>query len=238
MARVTDVMLSGTMGNVVLYRRMGKNCGRLKRDRIRQTAATKIRSANFGIASRAAKPLRQGLNAVIPFPAGRSMQSRFSGAIAKWLRLSDVNELHPCDEAPYVSGFQFTNGAAFSERFRVPVAVSQPDNNIITVAINAFVPVNNVAAPAGTVMIELVIAVAGCMLKTGMPTGSGVQRIEAPYNGNAIAAQALQFNIPVPAGSFTITAAWLQYYVIKNNSICRAENLAFMPAGVINARYK
>ena len=30
MARVTDVFMSGTMGNMVLYRRMDKNCARIK----------------------------------------------------------------------------------------------------------------------------------------------------------------------------------------------------------------
>ena len=237
MARVTDVFMSGTVGNLVLYRRMDKNCARLKRDGIQQTAATKIRSENFGIASRVSSPLRKGLYAVIPFPTDRSMQSRFSGSIAKWLRLSDVDTLPSCDAAPYISGFQFTNGNAFSERFRVPVAVSHTDNNIITVSVNAFVPVRNVCAPAGTVMIEVVVAIAGCMLKTGMPAGSGVQRIQVPYNDDTIAAQVLQFPVPVAQGRLTITAAWLQYYVLKNNGISRAENPAFMPAGVINARY-
>jgi hypothetical protein len=237
MARVTDVFVSGTMGNLVLYRRMDKNCARIKRDGIRQTAATKIRSENFGIASRASSPLRKALYAVIPFPTDRSMQSRFSGAIAKWLRLSNVDELPPCDTAPHICGFQFTKGDAFSERFRVPIAVSQTDSDLITVGVNAFVPQKNVTAPAGTVILELVVAVAGCMLKTGMPTGGGVQRIQVPYNQDEIAAQVLQFAVPALEGSFTITAAWLQYYVLKNNRISRAEIPSFMPAGVINARY-
>ena len=34
MARVTDVFMSGTVGNLVLYRRMDKNCVRLKREGI------------------------------------------------------------------------------------------------------------------------------------------------------------------------------------------------------------
>ena len=110
MARVTDVFVAGTMGNIVLYRRMDKNCARMKREGIQQTAATKMRSENFGIASRASSPLRKGLYPVIPFPTDRSMQSRFSGAIAKWLRLSNVNDLLPCDVAPYITGFQFTSG--------------------------------------------------------------------------------------------------------------------------------
>lgn len=237
MARVTDVFMSGTIGNIVLYRRMDKNCARIKREGIQQTAATKIRSENFGIASRVASQLRKGLYAVIPAPTDRSMQSRFSGAIAKWLRLSDPDTLPSCDEVPYINEFQFTNGDSFSERFRVPMSVSKAETNLITVSVNDFVPVKKVFAPADTVMIELVVAVSACMLKTGIPVGGGVQRIQVPYNENTIAAQALQFKIPLPAGSFVITAAWLQYFVLKNNRISRSENSAFMPAGILNAKY-
>ena len=237
MARVTDVFMSGTVGNLVLYRRMDKNCVRLKREGIQQTVATKIRSENFGIASRVSSHLRKGLYAAIPAPKNRSMQSRFSGAIAKWLRLCDVDTLPSCDAAPYVTGFQFTDGDSFKERFRVPITVSRTESNLITVGVNDFIPVNNLVAPAGTVMVEVVIAVSACMLKTGIPIGSGVQRIQVPYNANAITAQSLHFKIPLPAGSLVITAAWLQYFVLKNNRISRSENPAFMPAGVINARY-
>lgn len=237
MARVTDVFMSGTVGNLVLYRRMDKNCVRLKREGIQQTVATKIRSENFGIASRVSSHLRKGLYAVIPAPKNRSMQSRFAGAIAKWLRLCDVDTLASCDVAPYITGFQFTDGDSFTERFRVPITVTRTGANLITVGVNDFVPVKKVFAPAGTVMLELVIAVSGCMLKTGIPIGGGVQRIQVPYNENAITAQALQFKIPLPAGSLVITGAWLQYFVLKNNRISRSENPAYMPAGVINARY-
>ncbi len=68
MARVTDVFLNGSVGNIIFYRRMDKNCARIKRTRIQQTAATKIRGINFGIASRACKTLRSGLTAVNAFP--------------------------------------------------------------------------------------------------------------------------------------------------------------------------
>ena len=237
MARVTDVFMSGTVGNIVLYRRMDKNCARVKREGIRYTAATKIRSENFGIASRVSGNLRKGLCATIPAPTDRSMQSRFSGAIAKWLRLSDVDTLPYCEAAPYINEFQFTKGDSFSQRFRVPVSVSHPETNLITVNVNDFIPIKKVFAPAGTVMIELVIAVSACMLKTGITAGGGVQRIQVPYNENAITAQALQFKIPLPAGCMAITAAWLQYFVLKNNRISRSENPAFMPAGILNAKY-
>ncbi len=237
MARITDVFVSGTLGNLVLYRRMDTNCVRMKRESIQQTPATKIRSLNFGIASKAAASLRRGLTAVIPNPLDRKMQSRFSGAIAKWLGLSNVHELSAGEVTSCISNFGFSDGYTFNERFKVPVTVSYAENSTIVVNIDAFVPVLSVTAPAGTVILELVISVAGCTLATGMPTGSSTQRIQVPYNQNEIAAQALQFKIPAGHGSFTLTAAWLQYYVMKNNGISRTENPAFIPAGVINARY-
>jgi hypothetical protein len=85
MAKVTDVFLNGTIGNVVFYRRMGTQCARSRPLDVKQSAATKIRSANFGIAARAGKVLRSGLTASMPNATDRSMQSRFSGAIAKRL---------------------------------------------------------------------------------------------------------------------------------------------------------
>ena len=82
MAKVADVFLNGSMGNVVFYRRMGTNCARSRALHVKQSAATKIRSANFGIAARAGKTLRSGLTPSMPNATDRSMQSRFSGAIS------------------------------------------------------------------------------------------------------------------------------------------------------------
>ncbi len=85
MAKVTDVFVSGSLGNIIFYRRMGTQCARSRALHVKQSAATKTRSANFGIAARAGKTLRSGLMSSIPNVTDRSMQSRFSGAISKWL---------------------------------------------------------------------------------------------------------------------------------------------------------
>src|SRR5665213_1126976 len=108
MATVTDVFLNGSMGNVVFYRRMGTNCARSRALHVNQSEATKIRSANFGIAAQAGKGLRGGLTACMPLATDRSMQSRLSGAIAKWLGLSAIDELPPTDAVPFVSSLEFT----------------------------------------------------------------------------------------------------------------------------------
>src|SRR6185312_10072301 len=61
MAKVTDVFVSGSLGNIIFYRRMGTQCARSRALHVKQSAATKTRSANFGIAARAGKTLRSGL---------------------------------------------------------------------------------------------------------------------------------------------------------------------------------
>ena len=41
MAKVADVFLNGTIGNVVFYRRIGTNCGWSRALNVKQSAATK-----------------------------------------------------------------------------------------------------------------------------------------------------------------------------------------------------
>jgi len=236
MARIDDVFVTGTLGNVVLYRRMGKPCARIKRQHIRQTGATKKRGINFGIAARSGKGLRAGLAPVMPNPTDRSMQSRFSGAIAKWLGQSDINSLQPCDEIPYMSSFPFTEGDAFLERFKVPVSV-----NLIThgvrVSLGSFIPARNISAPAGTLSIRLIIAVAAAKLSTGTAAGFGEQTIEILYNDMEIPARILDFAVPADQGNIIVTAARLEYFGLKNNQQRIIEKKGFNPAGVINAAY-
>ena len=61
MAKVTDMFLNGTIGNDVFCRPMGTNCARSMELQVKQTAATKIRSVNFGIAGRAGKAIPSSL---------------------------------------------------------------------------------------------------------------------------------------------------------------------------------
>jgi len=237
MAKVTDVFLNGTIGNVVFYRRMGTNCARSRALHVKQSAATKIRSANFGIAARAGKTLRSGLMASMPNATDRSMQSRFSGAISKWLGTSGIDELPSTDAVPYISALEFTKGQPVRQRFKVPLTISIPQANVVTVSIDTFVPSEQIVAPAGTGLVTLVISVAVCTLKTGEPTGSETHTIDIPYNDSTVAAQVLEFQVNTPSQSFVVTAAQLIYKRFEYNTWVNMNKEAFMPAGVIDARY-
>jgi hypothetical protein len=237
MAKVTDVFLNGTIGNVVFYRRMGTQCARSRPLHVKQSAATKIRSGNFGIAARAGKTLRSGLMPSMPNATDRSMQNRFSGAISKWLGTSAIDELPPTDAVPYISTLEFTKEQPVSQRFKVPFSVSVPHANVVSVSIDSFIPSEQIVAPAGTKLVTLVISVSGCLLKTGDPTGSETQTIDIPYNDTTVAAQVLEFNVNTPAKSLVVTAAQLIYKRFEYNTWVQINKEAFVPAGVIDARY-
>jgi hypothetical protein len=237
MAKVTDVFLNGTIGNVVFYRRMGTQCARTRPLHVKQSEATKIRSANFGIAARAGKTLRSGLTPSMPNPADRSMQSRFSGAISKWLGTSAIDELPAIDAVPFLSALEFTKEQPVSQRFKVPLRISVPGANVVSVSIDPFIPSEQIVAPAGTKLVTLVIAVSGCLLKTGESTGSETHTIDIPYNNTTVAAQVLEFNVNTPAKSLVVTAARLIYKRFEYNILVQMNKDAFVPAGVIDARY-
>ena len=237
MAKVTDVFLSGTIGNVVFYRRMGTQCARSKPLHVKQSAATKIRSANFGIAGRAGKTLRSGLTPSMPNATDRSMQSRFSGAISKWLGTSGIDELPSADTVPYISVLEFTKEQPVRQRFKVPLTISVPQANMVTVSIDPFVPTKQIAAPAGTGLVTLVISVSGCLLKTGEPTGSETHKIDIPYNDSTIAAQVREFQVNRPSQSLLVTGARLIYKRFELNRWVEMNKEAFVPAGVLDARY-
>jgi len=237
MAKVTDVFLNGTIGNVVFYRRMGTQCARSRPLHVKQSAATKIRSGNFGIAARAGKTLRSGLMSSMPNATDRTMQNRFSGAISKWLGTSGIDELPPTDAVPYISTLEFTKEQPVSQRFKVPFSVNVPQENVVTVSIDPFIPSEQIVAPGGTKLVTLVISVSGCLLKTGEPTGSQTHTIDIPYNNTTVAAQVLEFHVNTPSQTLVITAAQLIYKRFEYNTWVQINKEAFVPAGVIDARY-
>lgn len=237
MAKVTDVFVNGSMGNVIFYRRMGTQCARIKRTHIRHSLAMKIRSMNFGIAARAGKALRSRLLPCMPLATDRNMQSRFSGAIAKWLGVSAINELPPTDAVPFVSNIDFTKGQPVSERFHVPLTISLPKENLVTIIMDPLVPSKDIAAPAGTGMVTLVISVAGCLMKTGEPCGNETHTIDILYNNTPVDARLLQFHVDTPQQSLVVAAARLIYKRFEYNTWVEMKKEAFMPAGVFYAAY-
>jgi hypothetical protein len=141
------------------------------------------------------------------------------------------------DAVPYISELEFTKGQPVRQRFKVPLTISVPQENVLTVSIDTFIPSKQIVAPAGTSLVTLVISVSGCLLKTGEPTGSETHTIDIPYNDTTVAAQVLEFHVNTPRQSLLVAAARLIYKRFEYNTWVEMNKEAFMPAGVIHAGY-
>lgn len=219
------------------YGDMGKTHHRLKKVDDNNSSPAQRRGLNFGIAAKSGRGIRRGLKEILPNPADRNMQGRLQGAIANWLGVCDVSEITACDETPFVNDFQFIKGQDFVEKFKIPVTITHPQQNLIVVSLDAFIPRAAIISPPGTVSVELVLTVAGCMLQGGTPTGNKTINIIIPYNKLTQPAQVIKFPIHMPAGSLTVTAARLMYRGKEDGLLKKIDHPTFAAAGVLNARY-
>jgi len=142
------------------------------------------------------------------------MQSRFSGAIAKWLGQSHVNSLKACDKIPFLNSFAFIEGETFPERFRVPVSVNLSSNSV-SVSFPAFTPARHISSPAGTVSVKLMIAVAAANLSKDTSSGFQSQIIDIPFCKEEMPAKILDFSVLTVKGTIIVTAARLVFTGLK-----------------------
>ena len=225
---------NGKIDNLVFFTRNGKQIVRTMPGKVRQTAATKTRSHNFGIASKSCKTLRWLLQPVLFNPTDRNMQLRFSGAAARWLALNNIETLAPQQQLPFVTGFSFNKQTSVAERCRLPFTVSNPVAGQTLVQLPAFIPTAAIAAPAHTTTVQLTITVAACNLLSAQAAGSETKQLLLPYNNTPVAAQDIEFNVAAETGVLLITAVQILYRLQNGNADMRDE---FMPASVVDGRY-
>jgi hypothetical protein len=234
MAIQTTSYLSGTIGGIIYYESKGLHLARAVPAHVKQAAATKLRSRNFGVAVKAGKTLRQLLLPLLPFPKDKKMQSRFSGAIANWLGVSDPAGIAPVNNIPFVNHFPFNEATSISERWRTVITVLRPSDNYIEVHIPAFIPTAVITAPVYTDVVECNITVASCKLIDATALGSFNVTISIPYNSELRNEQVLSLPVKSTIGVIVITAVSLRYQLANDQKDMRP---SFMPSSVINAMY-
>jgi hypothetical protein len=234
MALQMTTYVAGRMDNVVFYKRGGTYIARSVPNQVHQSPATKQRSKNFGIAASAGRMLRQSLTPSLPFPKDKNMQSRFSGAIARWLQQQNVDALLPANDLPYINGFDFNEATSISERWKTNIIVLRPSDALMTIQMPAFIPTVAIAAPAYTESVTCCFSVAACQLaNAALPSGYSVS-INVPYNDELRDAQVLPMPVATGAGVLVVVAASMKYHLASGQTDQRNE---FMPSSVIDARY-
>jgi len=234
MAKQSAVFISGKINNLVFYHRSGQYIVRVAPDKVHQSAATKIRSINFGIAARAARLLRQQLAGQLPFPANKSMQSRFGGAISKWLAANDAATLPPQQALPYISGFAFNTATDIADVWKVVLTVTRINEGLIAVELPAFIPVAAIKAPPGTTAVNIAIAAASCSWLHPAVQGGSSQHISFAYNNTAVAAQSVLLPVPAGAGSLVLCTASIRF--TGENGLPYTDD-RYLPCNVMDARY-
>lgn len=226
--------LTGKINNIVFYQRSGTYIARSTPVIVKQSAATKVRSKNFGIVAVSGRVLRSSLQPALPFPKNKTMQSRFSGAIARWLALKDAGSLLPQTALPFINGFSFNEATGIAERWKLPLTVTKVDDQLLQLQIPAFTPAQVITAPAHTKAIECRIIAASCNLQSPTAQGSFSTILSIPYTGVPIPALLLPMALPVAAGYLVVTVVSFTYQLQNGKKEHRP---AFMPSGVIDARY-
>ena len=237
MGKQKDLKYVGRDGNVIYYELNGGYYTRIAPGHIKQTTATKMRSRNFAIAAAANRVLRSLLQPALPFPKDKKMQNRFGGAIMKWLEQKPIKELEPATNLPYLQHFQFNEATSLQERWKVPITVNQQKEDLLQLHIPAFIPKEKIAAPAWTNVVECTVAAASCSLENSGTNGNSIHAFSIPFNDAEIAAQNILLPVSMPAGSLVVVAVSLRYMVSKKRKQVPTDQIAFMPSGIVDARY-
>ena len=202
--------------------------------KIKQTAATKIRSTNLGIAARAAKILRQHFDNRLPFPKNGFMQCHFVGAIINWLGNNDAASLPPEDNLGYINGFAFNAAASVAALWKVPLQITKENDGLLRMYIPAFIPAEKLLVPPGTVETRCTIVAASWnWLQPNLQNNAG-HRLLIPFTGNLFPAQDIPLAVPASRGCLLVTIVSLEF-IQKDGE--RDNRVRYLPCNVMDARY-
>ena len=229
MAYQIDTEFTGTIENLIFYKRNGKF---LIRTIPVQAMASQITAKAFGKASSKAKTLRTLLSPLIPFPKDRNMQYRLTTAIQAFLAVLKTGaELQP--ENNKLSGFRFIQTSDFNNCLKIPISISMLPGGNISFTVPEMNPLDSITAPAGTSRVELQI-MAVTFQANHNQSYAGIPETHLILYTNTIQ-QAWNFVIETKArpGSIIVIAAALRYW--KEDMEIKKEG--FMPVEILRAFY-
>jgi hypothetical protein len=227
---------NGKVANVVGYQSYGKQRLRSLPARIHQTLATRQSGRLFGRASGIGAAIRHRLVQIIPYPSDIKMQTRLTSSIYKWLKENTATVPFDSDHLPFIEGYQFTDdGYTLSQRFRLNMQTAHPVEGLVQIHVPAFVPVQSITAPAGTISLECHVAAVNCSMDDPGKSEYSATAFTFSYNDQLVDAQTISLKLPTPPGSLLITVASLKYLVETNNGLQPSRLKGFTPAAIISA---
>ena len=137
-----------------------------------------------------------------------------------------------------LTGFQFNEQPYFlKERLRVGFTVGLPSKVGLQIKIPAFIPREEIAAPAHTESV--ICRIASCVIDVDkkMSLGNASTELVIPYHSQTVASRTINFKLRIPKGSLIITGVSLEYQVTHKGRIVTTTNRNFMPSEIVDTKW-
>ncbi len=224
------------MGDRVYYTRNGKRISRRIPETVHKTPNMKKRSANFGIASRAAGVTRKLLIDVLPFPTDRDMQNKFGGAFSRWLSSTSLGQVHTEEKVGEICGFAFS-GSKLPFAWIRAIGCSYTKGKPV-IHIPAFIPADNNKLPKDTMAILCKVAATTCRLKDGKEEKMEMKDLEITVVDGKTEEQDLTLNLAIKPGHIFITVLSVKFKINEKGSTYILYKEGYQPSLVLGANYK
>ncbi len=165
------------------------------------------------------------------------MQSRFSGAISKWMGNRNTRDIGAENNIAQLADFQFNDHSSIRKSWKINPLISVTAQGNLRITIPAFVPIECFLAPANAVSASLVLITASCNLEKATPGESFPIIFDFDLNNRETGKKQVDIPIKMEPGTFMVTVCSLVFSVKTKNAVEKLEDPAFLPSSVIDARY-
>ena len=242
MARQKGIIkLKGTIGDITFYKtqdgHLAREKGGIDAKRIASDPAfqrTRENGSEFGRAGKAGKILRTALRALLLNSADGRMVSRLTQQMVKVIQADLINERglrNVIDgEAELLLGFEFNIRGKLGTSLYAPFVggINRVDGKI-TVDIDAFVPVNMIAAPSGTTHYKIISAGAEVDFEAEVFVVATSETAILPWDAIPTAAINHTNNVTPASIKPLFLALGIEFYQQVNGQMYSLKNGAFNP---------
>ena len=244
MARQTGIIgIQGTVGGLV-FSKNGNISQKPQGDKAAfanapSRARTRENAAEFGLAAKYSKLLRDSLRVAIASASDSQLAARLTKVMREVLGLDDTNDrgqrvFDAGNSAPLL-GFNFNAGAGIGQTMYFPYEVGGAGADV-TMSIPALNPASDIAAPQGATHFEVVFAASDLDMETLTFTNAVVAAPLGilPINSAPLANQAVVASFPAApaAASLVVGVVGINFYQQINGKFYALNNNSTNPLAI------
>ncbi|MCE3282272.1 MAG: hypothetical protein K0Q66_1009 [Chitinophagaceae bacterium] len=235
MAKYPTIFTSGKVGTVICYEWKGMPCVRSMPAHVRQTKNTKAAAKRFGHAKTISRLLREGMETLVPDYRAAELMYRVDNAAAEWLKQADPD--HPGPVTGSLNGLELNVESELRYRLKNNITVDWDTPGKVIVQIPAMDLFESVAAPSGTVMLQLRISATGCMVQERDRWETKTATIDIPFEAGMQGARSVELPYRLKQGCLSIVAVSLVYFKKKRDEAEEVKEQRWLPARIVSAYY-